>query len=216
MKATFPLIAIAAQLLAGGRPVAAQEPDSDTRPNFNSFQIIEQNNIFNPYRRPAVRKNSGPPPPRICYFTLNGTMSYENKGYAFFDGTGGNRGKVFSPSDTINGYRIVEITNNTVKLAAASNQFVTLKVGMQMRKEDNGPWKLVASSRPASESTAPDSGPADSAQASDDNSGAGADTAAPTPAVPGADADVIRRLMRRRAAENGDTNPPTSNGDENQ
>jgi hypothetical protein len=144
-------------------------------------------------------------------------MSYENKGYAFFEGTGNVRDKAFSPSDSINGYKIAEITNNTVKLAAASNQFITLKVGMQMRKEDNGPWKLVASSMPPSESTSSDSGSSDSgAQSSDDGAGAGADAAAPTPSIPGADSDVIKRLMRRRAEENGDTNSPRANGDQNQ
>jgi hypothetical protein len=216
MKTILLFIAGAALFLAGGWPMAAQEANSASRPNFDSFQVIDQNNIFNPYRRPAVRRNSGPPPPRIYYFTLAGAMSYENKGYAFFNGTGVSRGKVFSPSDTINGYRIAEISNNTVKLAAASNQFIILKVGMQMRREDNGPWKLLASAQPSANASSSDSAPS-----SDDGAGAGAgdDAATPTPpesTVPGADSDVIKRLMRRRAEENGDTNSSGANGDPNQ
>ncbi len=212
MKTNFLLIAGAALFLAGGRPVTAQESSSDSRPNFNSFQLIERNNIFNPYRRPPVRGDNRPPPPRVYYFTLNGAITYENKAYAFFVGNGVNRGGVFSPSETINGYRIVDITNNSVKLAAASNQVITLKVGMQMRREDNGPWKLVASSMPVSESGTSDS----ATQNSDDSSGAGAEATTPTPAIPGADADIIKRLMKKRAEENGDTNSPTENGDQNQ
>jgi hypothetical protein len=219
MKTSFLLIAGAVLLLAGARAVMAQDSSPDSRPGFTSFQVIDVNNIFNPYRRPPVRGRTGPPPPRIYYFTLNGAMAggFGNKAYAFFDGTGVYRGKVFTPSDSINGYKIVEIANNTVKLAAASNQFITLKVGMQMRKEDNGPWKLVASSMPASEYTPSDSGGSDSgAQSSSDGSGADAETATPTPSIPGADSDVIKRLMKRRAEENGDTNSATSNTDQNQ
>jgi hypothetical protein len=211
MKKTFLLIAGAALWLAGGRPATAQDSNADSRPNLNSFQVIDVNNIFNPYREPPRPREPNVVRVRISYFTLNGAMSYNDRAYAFFEGTGVYRGRVFTPSDTINGYKIVDITNNSVKLAAASNQFITLKVGMQMRKEDNGPWKLVATSMPASDSGFSDSGSADSsAQSSDSGAGTGADTATPVPSIPGADSDVIKRLMQRRAAENGDTNSATS------
>jgi hypothetical protein len=210
MKSRFLLIAAMVMSLAAVRPAAAQDTSADTRPDRNSFQVIEQNNIFNPSRRPRINPNR-PPPVRVSTFTLNGTMSYENKGYAFFEGNAVNRGSVFGLADTINGYKIAEITNNTVKLAAASNQFITLKVGMQMRKVENGPWKLIGSSSPASDSAA--SGSADAS--SEDNSGDTTAAATPIPLTPGASSDVIARLMKRRQQENGDTNAP-ANGDSNQ
>ncbi|HXC99964.1 MAG TPA: hypothetical protein VN048_11530 [Verrucomicrobiae bacterium] len=210
MKTRFFLIAVMIMSLAGLRPAVAQDASADSRPAFNSFQVIEQNNIFNPSRRPP--RHIGPivPVVRVYSFTLNGTMSYENKGYAFFDGNAVNRGNVFGLSDTINGYKIAEITNNTVKLAAASNQFITLKVGMQMKKVENGPWKLVGSSEPAAESTSSSSGSTDAS--SDDNSGDATAATAPVNQTPGADADVIARLLKRHREENGDTNAAPANG----
>ena len=212
MKNSFFLIAALVTSLAGVRPVAAEDISADTRPDFNSFQVIDQNNIFNPSRRPPRGPNRSTPVVRVYSFTLNGTMSYENKGYAFFDGNAVNRGTVFGLADTINGYKIAEITNNTVKLAAASNQFITLKVGMQMKKVENGPWKLVGSSEPASESSSSSSGETTSTDSSGDTTAATAPVSAPH----GGDSDVIARLMRRRHEENGDTNAAPANGDQNQ
>jgi hypothetical protein len=210
MKRSFILIAVLVISLAAAARLPAQDSNADSRPGFGSFQVIERNNIFNPNRRPPRTDRRSQPQVRIYTFTLNGTMTYENKGYAFFGGNGVNRSQPFAPADSINGYKIAEITNNTVKLAAASNEFITLKVGMQMRKEENGPWKLVASSvrdeLPAS------SGSTDAS--SDDNSGDSA--AARTPSISGPDADVIKRLMHRRAEESGDTNAATPNTDSNQ
>jgi hypothetical protein len=210
MKTRLFLIATVVMSLAGVLPAVAQDTNADTRPDFNSFQVIEQNNIFNPSRRPPRRNERTTPVVRVYSFTLNGTMSYENKGYAFFDGNAVNRGNVFGLSDTINGYKIAEITNNTVKLAAASNQFITLKVGMQMKKVENGPWKLVGSSEPAAESTSSSSGSMDTS--SDDNSGDATTATAPVNQTPGGDADVIAKLMKRRREENGDTNAAPANG----
>jgi len=208
MKTRFFLIAALVMSLATLRPAAAQDTSADTRPAFDSFQVIERNNIFNPSRRPPRHIGPVTPVVRVYSFTLNGTMSYENKGYAFFDGNAVNRGSVFGLADTINGYKIAEITNNTVKLAAASNQFITLKVGMRMKKVENGPWKLVGSLEPAAESTSSSSMDA----ASDDNSGDTPATAtAPVSSAPGADTDVIARLLKRHREENGDTNAAPAN-----
>jgi hypothetical protein len=212
MKTRLFLITTVVISLTGLRPAAAQDVSADTRPDLNSFQVIERNNIFNPSRRPPRRNERTTPIARVYSFTLNGTMSYENKGYAFFDGNAVNRGQVFGLADTINGYKIAEITNNTVKLAATSNQFITLKVGMQMTKVENGPWKLISSSQPAAESSSSSS----TDTASDDNSGDTTAATAPISPIPGASADVIAKLMKRRREENGDTNAAPANGDQNQ
>ena len=214
MKSRFFLIATVVMSLGGARPAAAQDASANTRPDFSSFQVIERNNIFNPSRRPPRPDRQSHPEVRVYSFTLNGTMTYENKGYAFFNGNGVNRGNVFGLSDTINGYKIAEITNNTVKLAASSNQFITLKVGMQMRKVENGPWKLMNSSVMGLSEPPSDSSSSSSAESnSDDNSGGATAASAPSSTAPGADADVIARLMKRRHQENGDTNSAPANGD---
>ena len=212
------LCAGAALLLAGGGRALAQDaasnanpnfsPTSETRPSARSFEIIEQNNIFDPTRRP--RRPQGPTGPTHRYynFTLNGTMTYENQEYAFFNGTGINRDH-FAKSDTINGYKIVEITNNTVKLEGLSNQVIKLQPGMQMQRVDNGPWTLAASSMRAADSDS-------SGQGSDSNN-AGASTV-PSIQVTGAESDVLKRLLARHLQENGESNnnSATTNGDQNQ
>jgi hypothetical protein len=220
LKTPICLGASVALLLAGSGRALAQDSNSnassastsDARPTARSFEIIEQNNIFNPNRRPPTTRSNGPPPPRSYYFTLNGTMTYENREYAFFNGTGANRDH-FAKSDTINGYKIVEITNNTVKLEGASNQIIKLQPGMQMHRVENGPWTLVASSMssPASDSSTP------GADSNSDNNSAG-DSGALSLPLQGAQADIVKKLMARRALDEGTAtnNSTTSNGDQNQ
>lgn len=180
--------------LAAARIVRAQDTNSEAafvpQTGFQSFQIISQKNIFDPYRRPVRPGGTNAPPPTY-YFTLNGTMSYEDKSYAFFDGSGIRGGRAFQPADTINGYKIAEIDDNYVKLMASSNQFVKLSVGMQMKRTGIGPWALVASPDPTAEPSSSEGGP-DRAMES---------------MVGGADSDVMKRLMARRAQEEkGDSN----------
>ena len=186
-------ILILALLTASVRLARAQDTNSMAASapvtGFQSFQIISQKNIFDPYRRPRVGSTIAPPP--TYYFTLNGTMSYEDKSYAFFNGSGIRTSQAFQPSDSINGYKIAEIANNYVKLMASSNQFVKLSVGMQMKRVGTGPWTLVASPDPTAE-------PASSS--SEDSS-----DHAVMSTVGGADSDVMKRLMARRAQETGDS-----------
>ena len=177
--------------LAAIRVIRAQDTNpasaSALPTGFQSFQIISQKNIFDPYRRPRVGSTNSLPP--TYYFTLNGTMSYDDKSYAFFDGSGIRGGRAFQPSDTINGYKIAEIADNYVKLMAASNQFVKLSVGMQMKRTGTGPWALVASPDLTAEPSSSEGGsdrPMESM-------------------VGGADSDVMKRLMARRAQETGDS-----------
>ena len=184
-------ILILALVLAADPLVRAQDTNSASTPptGFQSFQIISQKNIFDPNRRPPRGGGTNAPPPSY-YFTLNGTMSYEDKSYAFFNGSGIRTSQAFQPADSINGYKIAEIANNYVKLMASSNQFVKLSVGMQMKRTGGGPWTLVASPDPTAE-------PASS------SSEGGSDRAVMS-MVGGADSDVMKRLMARRAQETGD------------
>ncbi len=192
MTRNIPILVLALAL-AAARMVRAQDSNSGAasapQTGWQSFQIISQKNIFDPYRRPVRGSTNAPPP--TYYFTLNGTMSYEDKSYAFFDGSGIRGGRAFQPADTINGYKIAEIADNYVKLMAASTQFVKLSVGMQMKRTGAGPWALVASPDPTAEPSSSEGGP----------------DRAMEPMVGGADGDVMKRLMARRAQEEkGDSN----------
>ncbi len=70
-------------------------------------------------------------------------MAYDEKGpLAFFEGTSSDYRKVLKPSAMIAGYKIVEVSPSSVKLAVGTNEF-ELPVGMQLRREDQGNWHLA-------------------------------------------------------------------------
>jgi hypothetical protein len=196
MKRNIIHIAILTLLLAGGRRVVAQETNTAPKLDFQSFKIISQRNIFNPNRR-ANMPNADivrPKQVQIDFFTLNGTMSYEDRHYAFFEGTSSQYRKVLAPSDIIAGYKISEIGDDHVMLAASSNQVINLRVGMQMKRQDGGPWSLVASAEPVVDSGTT----ATTDQTPDSTPGASAPSSA--------ESDVIKRLMQKREQETKDPN----------
>jgi hypothetical protein len=118
------------------------------RPDFASFKLITDRNIFSPNRTPSrpmryeTRSTSTQPTRRGDYFTLVGTMEYEKGAFAFFDGTSSDYRKTLKPRDTIAGYKVTEIAQNFVRLAGETNT-LELKVGMQMRHSESGGWSAV-------------------------------------------------------------------------
>jgi hypothetical protein len=75
-------------------------------------------------------------------------MSYEQGQYAFFDSNNFQYRKTLKPSDTIAGYKIVQIASDYVKLAAASNRTINLPVGTKMRRQEGGPWMVAGIAEP--------------------------------------------------------------------
>ena len=134
----------------------------------------------------------GVPPPRIDSFTLTGVGLDNNQGAAMFDSASSLYRKTLFAGDTIAGYRIAEITPDldAVKLAASSNQVVTMRVGMQMRRSNNGPWLLASRSEPA----APPPPVEGDAEKSDTPAGATNATIGDAAAN-----EIIKRLMEKRA-----------------
>jgi hypothetical protein len=191
MNRFAPIILVIAATLAAGPVAVAQDSAPAGPPSLQSFNIIVTNNIFDPNRRPGRTYRPGPSyrPQRVEGFTLVGTMSYQSGTYAFFDGTSYDYRKSVKASDTIAGYKVTEITHDAIKLAAASNQPVTMRVGMQMRRENGGPWSLKAQAESFASSTPSPS--------SSTTSSAGS----PAPSLPAGTDDVIRRLMLKRAQE---------------
>jgi len=164
-----PLIAV------GGEPLPAAPAKAD----FAAFKIISERNIFDPNRSP--RRGGGPPvrAKTVESVTLVGIMSYGKGDFAFFNGTSSDYKKVLKPSDTIAGYKVASISANSVKLASGEKQ-VELKIGSQLRREDEGEWKL--------------SSPPETYSAASATSSAGA-------VSDGSESEVLKRLMQRREQE---------------
>ena len=151
---------VALTLVAGGLTALAQtnEPaatnsaatHSTTNPHAHSygtdeasFAIISERNIFNANRSGGrVQIGSSRRPTRVDYFTLVGTMDYAKGVFAFFDGSSSDYSKVLKANGIIAGYKLIAIQPSTVKLEADGKQ-VDLPVGSQMRREDEGTWRVA-------------------------------------------------------------------------
>ena len=124
---------------------AGQQSAGPSRLDYTAFQIITERNIFNPNRG---RRGTPMPteetqqPSRLDAFTLVGTMIYRKGPFAFFDGTRSDYRKVLQPGGRIADCTVAEIGLGQVKLQAASNLF-ELKVGMQLRRANDGPWQVA-------------------------------------------------------------------------
>jgi len=151
--------------------------------DYSAFRMVAEKNIFNPNR--ARRVDYQPQQPMGDSFTLVGTMSYEKGAFAFFDGTRSDYRKAVRPDEVIAGYKVAQITPDSVKLAHGTN-VVQLNVGTQMRHRDDGSWQQAAAGSAAYAATST------SQPASSSNE---------PPASNGSDSDVLKRLMQRRERE---------------
>ena len=160
--------------------------------DYAAFKLIVDRNIFDPNRFPhrpgEVRVVSKPR--SVDSLTLVGTMSYEKGTFAFFDGTSSDYKKSLKLTDSIAGYKIAGISPNAVKLAAGTNE-LELSVGAQLRREEDGPWRLAGQSVPYVANPASTSTNATAA-----STATGTDAAAA-----GSESDIIKRLMQKREKE---------------
>ena len=132
----------------------AEPTNAPARLNYDSFRMISDRNIFNPNRvaRGAPRTTrtaSTAPAAHVESFSLVGIMSYEKGWFAFFEGTSADFKKVLQTDATIGHYKIASVTANVVKLTSGTNEFA-MKVGTQMRREDEGEWFLSATGESSS------------------------------------------------------------------
>jgi hypothetical protein len=129
-------------VLAGSYSVLAQPTNTVNPKDFEAFKIITDRNIFDVNRRPPVARGTPRPPPAIVdNFVLTGTMSYESGTFAVFDGSSSEYHKVLASGGKIASYTLGEITHDFVKLSSGTNE-LELKVGMQMRRSENGKWSV--------------------------------------------------------------------------
>jgi hypothetical protein len=195
-----------ALLLSAAAFCPGQTSNQPPRVEYSAFKLITERNIFNP-RRYARSARRAEPASRVDSFTLVGTMSYEKGPFAFFEGTRADYRKVGKVSDAIAGYKITNIAYNSVKLANGTNE-LQLAVGMQMRREDNGPWHVGSGGRAGNmvaSTTETNSAPStaslpDSETNSDQAQNATTSDAAGSSAT--TDDPVLKRLMQRREQEN--------------
>lgn len=129
------------------KAAAPPQTNAPSRLDFTSFTIISDRNIFNPNRSARSRGGEPAPPaprvPTVESFTLVGTMSYEKGQFAFFDGTGAQFKQALKPGDAIAGFTLSGISTNQVKLKSGEME-LEFPLGMQLRREDQGEWKLTA------------------------------------------------------------------------
>jgi hypothetical protein len=177
-------------ILLASLPALAQDTNAPSRSDIQSFRIIAERNIFDPNRsnrsrndRPRERER----PSRTESFALLGTMSYEKGWFAFFDGTSSDFRKVVQPTDTIAGYKVADIAPDRVKLSA-NGQEVELRVGMQMKRQDEGEWKSGERADSLEKTSPATSSTTTAAEPSGTTSN-------------GAESDILKRLMQQREQE---------------
>jgi hypothetical protein len=158
--------------------------------DYAAFRIIVERNIFDPNRYPA-RPAGGPvrPPARVDSLSLVGTMSYDKGTFAFFDGTSSDYKKALKRTDVIAGYKVTNITSSSVTLAAGTNE-LKLAVGMQLRREEEGPWRLSGGSGSYAATPTSTSTSTNAVGATNPDSTSGA-----------AESEIIKRLMQKRQQE---------------
>lgn len=176
-----------------GMALAVTNPPAGlTGTNFESFRLIAERNIFNQNRNSrSARRNGGPTrvAPVVTSLSLVGTMSYAKGDFAFFDGTRAGYKKTVKLGDKIADYEVKQITMSSVKVANESQEF-ELKIGQQLRREDEGEWRLATGPRERE--------PASAALPATES---GSDRA-PDATGSVSEDEVLKRLMEKRAKEN--------------
>ncbi len=162
--------------MAGGLAASAPE-EAPKRPALTTFNVISERNIFNSSRSGRSARNDGDENQvRVETITLVGTLTYEKGPFAFFDGSSSDYRQVLEPGKSIAGYTVSAIKGDLVKLTAGTNSF-DLRIGMQLRREEEGEWKVTGDSFVQAASSS--GGSSVESSATDDN-------------------DVVKRLMQQR------------------
>jgi hypothetical protein len=171
-----------------GVSFGAPTTNAPSAPDYQSFRIIRERNIFNPYRSGFRRDNPQQftQQRRADYFALVGTMSYPKGRFAFFDGSSAQYKKVVEAGAVIAGYTVKAVGQNAVTLAANGKEF-DLKVGSQLRNQGDNKWQVFGrTEEPADTETGDET--------------AGAEPAAPKGATPEMN-EILKRLMERKQQE---------------
>ena len=173
---------------------ASPAPDRDVV-SFDEFKIITQRNIFDPNRRVRGSRpfnEDRPRPTRVDYLNLVGAMSYDKGRFAFFEGSSSEYRKSVKPGDSIAGYKVADVTANKVTLENGDKKF-EIPVGGQMKRVDEGEWKVNSSAESFAGSTS-SSGSSTSSSTSTNSSGAGSSSGSSTDE----ENPILKRLLEQR------------------
>ncbi len=124
---------------------------------FTVFTTISDRNIFDPNRNPETPPPTVEPSPVLDAFALVGVIRYEKGPMAFFDGTSSQFKKAVRPGEQIDGFTVTTIADNNVRLNAGVKE-LELHFGMQVRRENQGEWRLSVLSKPFTPAFAPTKG----------------------------------------------------------
>ena len=189
---------------SGRSSSGAASTNGPSKSDYAYFQLVNDRNIFNPARVPnrpdRPRSTETRRTPKVESLSLVGTLRYEKGIFAFFDGTSPEFRKALKSGDTVGGHRILSVTDSTVRLVV-KDAAVDLKVGSQLRREDEGDWTLASGvTLGASPGGSSSSGSTPSSSASS-NSSSTPSTASASGSSGGGAEDILRRLRERRAQE---------------
>jgi hypothetical protein len=203
-----------------GDPRGDPRNRADSR-SFDRFQLIVERNIFDSERQKRVVNREPPPPrierPRVQTISLNGTIRYDGKAFAFMNSSESEYRGVFSLGDILGDWRLAAIDTRGVKLETDDIE-LDLPVGKSLRREGEQAWEVsdeftgaVTSGRFASsnnERRGPDgSGGTRSSGGPSFGSPGGSDVAAAAAGNAGggsgddAMSEIMRRMMERRKQE---------------
>lgn len=198
------LVGILALIAWGGPGVrAAEEADAASRDDYGGFRIISERNIFNANRSGSAsrRPRETPRPSRVDTLALLGTMSYEQGRFAFFDGSDPKYRATLKPGGTIADLKVLDIGANHVRLDVQGNP-LDLKVGSQLRREDDGEWKVAARDESPGGSTArPAAASSDSASERPSESRTTASGSSSSSSSSSDTSDALKRLLEKREKE---------------
>jgi uncharacterized membrane protein YgcG len=196
-EAAKPILRDAARPVAPAPAAAAATGTKTNVPltNLEAFKLIADRNIFNQSRSPRVSSalrssetNEVRRVPRVEVFALVGTMSFEKGDFAFFDSGNSQYRKTLKAGDEIAGFKLTEVKTTHATLVQGETK-TELKVGQQLRREDDGPWQVSAST-----GSFASSGGGSSSTSSSGSSG-GSSSAG------GSASEILKRLMEQRARE---------------
>jgi len=181
----------AAAKAAAAGAAATPAGDSPNAPGFDGFRNVKLKNIFDPTRRgmrseaTAADAASADAVKRGRSLALTGTMVTEGKSLAFFSGSAADGNRVVTSGNSVAGYKLAAIAPTQVALEHEGKQIV-LQVGRQLTFEADGATGAAA---PVVEKAAEPMAEITGAPA--------------LPGVSGDKADILRKMMERRAKEVG-------------
>ena len=174
---------------------AVDAPAPASAQGFDAFRLVQTRNIFDPERRAMVRESESRPataPSRPHSIALTGTMVTPSKQLAFFAGSRSDFHKVIGVREKIGDCTVTGISSTHVDLERGGKPFV-LAVGKQLTLDGSGAITAAIPGDSAPGSVAPPATTAPSMPAP------GGEAAPPPPS--GDKAELLRRMMERRAQE---------------